>query len=109
MIDANLTFAFTAGIVATVNPCGFAMLPAYLSYFLGIESSAGGDDARAGLGRALLTGGIVSSGFLLVFGIVGVTVTAGLNIVRDIVPWLTIAIGGSGTTVLIYVMTILFR
>ena len=93
MIDANLTFAFTAGIVATVNPCGFAMLPAYLSYFLGIESSAGGDDARAGLGRALLTGGIVSSGFLLVFGIVGVTVTAGLNIVRDIVPWLTIAIG----------------
>ena len=25
-------------MLATVNPCGFAMLPAYLSYFLGIES-----------------------------------------------------------------------
>ncbi|MFN7150094.1 MAG: cytochrome C biosynthesis protein, partial [Microthrixaceae bacterium] len=24
-------------MVATVNPCGFAMLPAYLSYFLGLE------------------------------------------------------------------------
>ena len=93
MIDANLTFAFTAGIVATVNPCGFAMLPAYLSFFLGIESSAQGDHARAGIGRALWTGAIVSSGFLLVFGIVGITVTAGLSVVRDIVPWITIAIG----------------
>ena len=94
MIDANLTFAFTAGIVATVNPCGFAMLPAYLSYFLGIESSAGGGDARAGLGRALATGAVVSAGFLLVFGGVGVRFTAGLSTIRDIVPWITIAIGG---------------
>ena len=28
MIDAPLAAAFTAGMVATVNPCGFAMLPA---------------------------------------------------------------------------------
>ena len=33
MIDAPLALAFSAGLVATVNPCGFAMLPAYLSYF----------------------------------------------------------------------------
>ena len=25
-------------MIATVNPCGFAMLPAYLSYFLGLET-----------------------------------------------------------------------
>ena len=37
MIDGAFAYAFTAGMVATVNPCGFAMLPAYLSYFLGIE------------------------------------------------------------------------
>ncbi len=92
MIDANLTFAFTAGILATVNPCGFAMLTAYLSYFLGIEG-AGGGDARAGLGRALLTGATVSVGFLVVFGFVGVLFTAGLSVVRDVVPWVTIAIG----------------
>lgn len=29
MIDAPFALAFTAGLVATVNPCGFAMLPAY--------------------------------------------------------------------------------
>ena len=28
-------FAFGAGMVAAVNPCGFAMLPAYLSLYLG--------------------------------------------------------------------------
>ncbi len=38
MIDAPLAYAFGVGMVATFNPCGFAMLPAYLSYFLGIES-----------------------------------------------------------------------
>jgi cytochrome c-type biogenesis protein len=28
-------FAFGVGMVAVVNPCGFAMLPAYLSLYLG--------------------------------------------------------------------------
>ena len=35
MIDGQFAYAFTVGMVATVNPCGFAMLPAYLSFFLG--------------------------------------------------------------------------
>mgnify|MGYP001611737333 FL=1 len=30
-----LGYAFGAGMVSTVNPCGFAMLPAYLGLFLG--------------------------------------------------------------------------
>ena len=51
MIDAPLALAFTAGMVATVNPCGFAMLPAYLSFFLGLEGDD--DDApQATLGQA---------------------------------------------------------
>lgn len=94
MIDADLTFAFTAGIIATVNPCGFAMLPAYLSYFLGIEGRAD-DSGRASLARALWTGTVVSSGFLVVFGAVGALVTVGLGAVRDIVPWIAIVIGAA--------------
>jgi cytochrome c biogenesis protein CcdA len=31
--------AFGAGMIAAVNPCGFAMLPAYLSLYLGAEES----------------------------------------------------------------------
>ena len=30
-------YAFAAGMVASVNPCGFMLLPSYLSYHLGTE------------------------------------------------------------------------
>ncbi len=93
MSATQLTFAFTAGMVATINPCGFAMLPAYLSYFLGLDRRATETGARAGIWRALLTGATVSGGFLVVFGIVGLLVTAGLTAINSVVPWLTIGIG----------------
>ncbi len=39
---APLGFAFAAGMAATVNPCGFAMLPAYLDLYMGSgEKDAG--------------------------------------------------------------------
>jgi cytochrome c-type biogenesis protein len=36
-MTALIAGAFAAGMVATVNPCGFAMLPAYLGWFLAIR------------------------------------------------------------------------
>ena len=45
MIEAPFALAFAAGLVSTVNPCGFAMLPAYLSYFVGLTEE---DRSRAG-------------------------------------------------------------
>lgn len=97
MIEAPLALAFAAGLVATVNPCGFAMLPAYLSYFMGLndESTSRADHVR----NALIVGGVVSAGFLLVFGVAGVLITAGLRVVIDLIPWLAIAVG-VGVTVL---------
>jgi cytochrome c biogenesis protein CcdA len=95
LVEAPLAFAFAAGLVAAVNPCGFAMLPAYLSYFLGVEQRSDDGDGRASLVRALYIGGTVSLGFLAVFGVVGLLVTAGLNEIRDVLPWVTIAIGGA--------------
>lgn len=92
MIEAPLAFAFSVGLVATVNPCGFAMLPAYLSYFLGLEG-AEADDARASLGRALATGALVTAGFMAVFSVVGLIVSLGVDGIRDALPWVTIAIG----------------
>ena len=47
--------AFGAGMIAAVNPCGFAMLPAYLSLYLGAEESDFGKRSSwARLLRALL-------------------------------------------------------
>ncbi|MGD9755164.1 MAG: cytochrome c biogenesis protein CcdA, partial [Acidimicrobiia bacterium] len=50
MGGAPLALAFAAGMLATVNPCGFAMLPAYLSYFVGLED----DPSAAGADRTVL-------------------------------------------------------
>ena len=41
--DSVWAYYLTLGMVATVNPCGFAMLPAYLSYFLGLEGEDAGE------------------------------------------------------------------
>jgi len=92
VIDAPLAAAFTAGMVATVNPCGFAMLPAYLGYFLGIDQ---GDDAKSGasVARALLVGTVVSAGFLLLFAIAGALVSWTSLAVGRWSPWLTVVIG----------------
>ena len=95
MNGARLTFAFTAGIVATINPCGFAMLPAYLSFFLGIDRRAAEGSSRAGVGRALATGAVVTTGIVVVFGIVGIALSAGLSALRDYVPWAAIVIGAA--------------
>lgn len=83
-----LISAYAAGLVSTVNPCGFAMLPAYLGYFLGLE------DAEAGaMGRALRVGGVVSLGFLIVFGLMGVLIVGGLRSLTDWIPWAALVVG----------------
>ena len=97
MNDVNLAFAFTAGIVATINPCGFAMLPAYLSYFLGIEANSDGTRG-ASIARALTTGSTVSLGFLMVFGVAGVLISAGLTAIREVIPWVALVILGTAVT-----------
>lgn len=88
---AALALAFTAGLVATVNPCGFAMLPAYLSYFTG---AADDDVSRpVALARGLRVGLVVSAGFVVVFGISGLLLTLGLQSLIDVLPWLALLVG----------------
>ena len=91
MIDAPLALAFGAGMVATVNPCGFAMLPAYLAFFLGAEGAA--RDSRATVRRSLGVGLSVSGGFLLVFSAVGLAIYHLSASVDRWTPWATIVIG----------------
>ena len=87
----ELTFAFVAGSVATVNPCGVALLPAYLARRLAID-----DDAR-NLGdatvRALNAGVIMTFGFLLIFGLGGGAIALGAGWLTGTFPWAGLAIG----------------
>ena len=91
MIDGQFAVAFAAGMLSVVNPCGFAMLPAYLGFFLGVEG--GGDDARASLSKALAVGLCVSAGFALTFGVIGLVISHLTNDVYEWGPWVSVAIG----------------
>jgi cytochrome c biogenesis protein CcdA len=91
VIDVPLAYAFTAGLVAAVNPCGFPMLPAYLSWFIGTDDEAVDPGTR--VPRALLSGLAVSIGFLAVFAGLGIPINAGVSWIYRLMPWFTIVIG----------------
>lgn len=95
MLDAPVGFAFSAGTVAAFNPCGFALLPAYLSVFLAGEEGDGGPEAdnRVGPARAALVATAVAAGFALVFGVAGFLISQTAVTVQRWTPWLSVAIG----------------
>jgi cytochrome c biogenesis protein CcdA len=91
----EFAWPFGLGIFAAFNPCGFAMLPAYLSYFLGIESKEH-DQSRLGtVVRGLVVGLVMTVGFIAVFGTFGVLFATVINQgdVQDYVPYVIVAIG----------------
>ncbi|MFM9138444.1 MAG: cytochrome c biogenesis CcdA family protein [Actinomycetota bacterium] len=69
-LDGSFAYSFMLGVLAAVNPCGFALLPNYLLYFLGTEPGATSPNAPVRV--AIRVGMSVSSGFLTVFVVVGV-------------------------------------
>ena len=91
MIRGHLALAFSAGMIATVNPCGFAMLPAYLSYFLGLE--AGAQPAWRNVARALTVGSVLTLGFITVFGVMGIIHEQASQSFAKYTPQATIVIG----------------
>lgn len=93
-LDLPLLFAFSAGMLATVNPCGFAMLPAFVSYFVGTDDRGLVALSAAGrLRQAFAVAGAITLGFLLVFLAVGGLISLGARSVVQAVPWLTLVIG----------------
>ncbi|MGH8995872.1 MAG: cytochrome c biogenesis CcdA family protein, partial [Acidimicrobiales bacterium] len=58
-----LLYAFTLGLVAAVNPCGFPLLGAYLAFFVGDGEL---DRSRRNL-RGVAAGASVTAGFVVVF------------------------------------------
>jgi len=92
VINVPLAYAFTAGLVAAVNPCGFPMLPAYLSWFIGTDDDTDTDTGARVL-RALGSALAVSIGFVAVFAGLGIPINAGASSIYRWMPWLTMVIG----------------
>ena len=92
MIDAPLALALASGMVAAVNPCGFAMLPAYVTFFLGAEGDRVPSKGES-VARAVPVALAVTLGFVVVFGVVGIVLRPISSTVQEYAPWATIVIG----------------
>jgi cytochrome c-type biogenesis protein len=88
-----LSLALVAGALATLNPCGFPMLPAFLSFYAGADEGAL-PRASTRVAQGLVVGLLVTAGFLGVFALVGLPVTYGATVVADAVPWTGLVVGG---------------
>ncbi|MFR9674699.1 cytochrome c biogenesis CcdA family protein [Streptomyces sp. TR02-1] len=90
MSDLPLALALTAGMLAAVNPCGFALLPAYLSLLvLGDDSP----DRPAAVARALAATAAMTAGFAAVFALFGLAVAPVAGQVQEHLPWFTVVFG----------------
>ena len=87
-----LALALVAGALASVNPCGFPLLPAFLSFYVGAEEDVL-PRAPARAAQGLLVGLLVSTGFLAVFAVVGVPIAYGVTQLTSAIPWAGLAIG----------------
>ncbi len=91
MISGTVALAFTAGMVATFNPCGFSLLPAYIGAFVAGDEVTERTDRR--VLRALRVAAAVSVGFIIVFASVGLIIDRIAGEARRQLPWVTIVVG----------------
>ncbi|WP_415822688.1 cytochrome c biogenesis protein CcdA, partial [Mycobacterium senriense] len=93
MADQGLVgLAFAAGLVAALNPCGFAMLPAYLLLVVRGQR-AGASSGVTAAGRALAATVGMALGFLTVFGVFGALTVSAATTVQRYLPYATVVVG----------------
>ncbi len=87
-------YAFGAGMVTTVSPCGIAMLPAYVSLYLRTEEE--GYRQQSPLRRGVRAGWlslVVTVGFVIFFAVMGAILSLGGEFIIRIIPWAAVLIG----------------
>lgn len=98
-LEGNFAYSFLLGMFAAVNPCGFVMLPAYLMYFLGLESQRTGAERqsasvqRASVQRALVVSLATSAGFVAVFLVVGTVSRLVTRGIQDNAKYVSLVVG----------------
>src|SRR5947199_7448731 len=87
-----ISIALVAGGLSVVNPCGFPLLPAFLSFYFGADEEQL-PPASPRVVQGLVVGGLVALGFLGFFALVGLPVSFGVGAVARAVPWAGLATG----------------
>lgn len=83
--------AFSAGIISVLSPCCIAMLPTFISYYLGRAEQRA--STAVGLGRALLFGSASTLGFLSVFTTFGFILSQALAGVTRFLFHISVLVG----------------
>lgn len=98
-------WAFAAGMVASVNPCGFLLLPSYLSYHLGTEEDG---FYQQSTGRrflkALRLGLVATAGFIAILALFGGVIAAGGRWLVTVFPFAGVAVGGAMALLGLYLL-----
>ncbi len=98
-------YAFAAGMVASVNPCGFLMLPTYISYHLGTQEEGYYDQpAFRRAWKALALGLATTVGFLVILAGVGTIIAAGGQWLIGVFPYAGVGIGVAMAILGIYLL-----
>jgi cytochrome c-type biogenesis protein len=84
-------YAFLLGVVAAFNPCGFALLPAYLGLYLNDRQA--GDDLAARTRRSLKVSLVVAGAFTVLFGVTGALFSLASTLIVRLLPWLGLGVG----------------
>ncbi len=87
-------YAFAAGMVASVNPCGALMLPSYILFQLEVDEHAP-PSVLDQVFRALRVATVATGGFALVFGAAGIVISAGGRWLIGLFPYAGLLIGGA--------------
>lgn len=94
MDSGTIAFAMAAGLVAALNPCGFALLPGYLALVVAGEGSASVSRIAA-VGRALAATAMMAAGFLVVFGSFALILAPFTAVIQQYLPVFTVVIGAA--------------
>ncbi|HET7736314.1 MAG TPA: cytochrome c biogenesis CcdA family protein [Nocardioidaceae bacterium] len=90
---ATLSLAAGAGMVAALNPCGFALLPAYLSLLVLPAPLDRRPDRAVAVGRALVLTAMMTAGFTVVFALFGLVVSPIASSAQRYLPWVSLVVG----------------
>lgn len=93
MDTATLGLALTAGALAALNPCGFALLPAYLSIFIVPREDEPTRTIARTASRVVTTTGAMTGGFVLVFTVFGLAIAPFAAASQRFLPYITSVTG----------------
>jgi cytochrome c biogenesis protein CcdA len=103
VLDVPVVYALGAGMLALINPCGAAMLPAYIGYQMSGRDGGEVSSVRAAA-RGLTMGVVTTLGFVAVFGTIGAIIAAGGRAVISVMPYAGLGVGIAVVTLALWLL-----